>query len=187
MAISERNLAYARTLIADSVPISTYFRDYLNLYVSSEGKIRCPIHDESTPSFHYSDTRKRGNCFGCHAGGTVVEIHLHITRKNVPDYSQFRAIVDLARKYGIDLPDLMDPTITDALRIKKSTRERRTYSPLFYMEQLKKIPRESIYTSLDDRYTISKTLDDVFLGRISAEDGYKRCKALLRGNRTAQE
>lgn len=182
--ISERNLAYARTLIADNVPLSTYLREALSRNdLAEEGKICCPIHEENTPSFHYSNARKRGNCFGCHAGGSVVEIHMHITRKTNPNYSQYRAIVDLARKYNIELPDLQDVTITDSLRVKKSVRNRHEYSPLFYSEQLKKMPKASLNAPLHTRIMVSKTLDDVYLGRITAEEGFKRCSELLRGRK----
>ena len=33
----------------------------------------CPLHGEKTPSFSVSPDKQMFYCFGCHAGGTVIQ------------------------------------------------------------------------------------------------------------------
>ncbi len=63
----------------------------------------CPFHSERTPSFVvYRDTQSY-YCFGCGAGGDVVNF---IMRQENLDYVS--AVEFLARRAGIDLPDFSD-------------------------------------------------------------------------------
>ena len=53
-------------------------RDYLRtigIEPDRHGMICCPIHGEKTPSLKvYDDPRRGWHCFGCHAGGDVIDM-----------------------------------------------------------------------------------------------------------------
>ena len=56
------------------VPARTYVETLAGLRVPRGGKIRCPFHDDSTPSLHVYDDPGRGwYCFGCRRGGSVYD------------------------------------------------------------------------------------------------------------------
>jgi DNA primase len=48
--------------------------EVLGLQVNKSGMTHCFIHDEKTPSLHISDRKKLWHCFGCNAGGTVIDL-----------------------------------------------------------------------------------------------------------------
>jgi DNA primase len=60
----------------------------------------CPFHQEKTPSFHVLPDRNRFHCFGCGAGGTVVDFVMRIERLEFID-----AIKLLSQETGIALPE----------------------------------------------------------------------------------
>lgn len=53
-------------------------RDYLEaigITLDRNGMVCCPIHGEKTPSLKvYDDPRRGWHCFGCHAGGDVIDM-----------------------------------------------------------------------------------------------------------------
>jgi len=60
----------------------------------------CPFHNEKTPSFSVSAEKQIFYCFGCGAGGDVVEF---VTRKSGVSFTD--AVKRLAVRAGIGLPD----------------------------------------------------------------------------------
>lgn len=178
--VSERSLRKARELLAGNIPLSKYLSDVTRLNLDTHGKMCCPVHDESTPSFHYNDERKTGNCFGCHVGGTVVELHMYIQRKEIEGYSQVRAVKDLSRKYSIEIPDLFVYEVPESDRIRKSTRKRGDgYTDEYYYERLRHLTKSSMQCPLAVRLEISKTLDDIYMGRTAIAEGYTKCVQLM--------
>jgi CHC2 zinc finger len=56
------------------VPVRMYVETLAGLHVPRSGKIRCPFHDDNTPSLHVYDDPGRGwYCFGCRRGGSVYD------------------------------------------------------------------------------------------------------------------
>ena len=58
----------------------------------------CPFHDEKTPSFSINSQRQIYKCFGCGAGGGVINFVMETERLEFVD-----AIKYLANQYHIDL------------------------------------------------------------------------------------
>jgi len=61
---------------------------------------KCPFHDEKTPSFSVDPAKGLFYCFGCSAGGDVIEFVKRIEGCEFPE-----AVKILARRFGIGLKD----------------------------------------------------------------------------------
>ena len=59
----------------------------------------CPIHPERTPSFYIPKGKSFFHCFGCGAGGSVIDFVMYIQRMDYPD-----AVKYLARRAGFSFP-----------------------------------------------------------------------------------
>jgi hypothetical protein len=58
-----------------SVPPPVYFERLTGLRVGRSGKVRCPFHEDRTPSLHVYDDPERGwYCFGCGRGGSIYDL-----------------------------------------------------------------------------------------------------------------
>ncbi|MCW2953206.1 MAG: primase [Conexibacter sp.] len=61
--------------------------------IPRDRKIRCPFHEERTPSFHVYPTAARGwHCFSCHRGGSIYDLGALIYgfRTRGPEFLQLR-------------------------------------------------------------------------------------------------
>ncbi len=58
----------------------------------------CPFHDEKSPSFHVTPSRGFYHCFGCQAGGDVINFLMQIDGLTFAE-----AVERLADKYGVQL------------------------------------------------------------------------------------
>lgn len=61
----------------------------------SSYKCCCPFHPDNTPSLHFSDEKQVFHCFGCNAGGTIIDFELQRTG----DDSIANALRSLASRY----------------------------------------------------------------------------------------
>ena len=60
----------------------------------------CPLHGEKTPSFSVSPDKQLFYCFGCHAGGSVIQFLMEA------DHLTFlEAVTKLAQRAGMALPE----------------------------------------------------------------------------------
>lgn len=92
----------------------------------------CPLHGEKTPSFSVSPDKQMFYCFGCHAGGTVIQFIMQMER-----LSFVEAVKLLANRAGMELPGNADDT---AMQRERAYKER-LYAACkaaarFYMETL---------------------------------------------------
>lgn len=92
----------------------------------------CPLHGEKTPSFSVSPDKQMFYCFGCHAGGTVIQFIIQMER-----LSFVEAVKLLANRAGMELPENADDT---AMQRERAYKER-LYAACkaaarFYMETL---------------------------------------------------
>lgn len=76
----------------------------------------CPFHSEKTPSFSVSPDTQLYYCFGCHAGGSVVQFVMDIEKLTYID-----AVKYLAQRAGMELPDEVDD---EKLRKERAVKER---------------------------------------------------------------
>ena len=93
---------------------------------------RCPLHGEKTPSFSVSPDKQMFYCFGCHAGGTVIQFVMQM------EHLTFReAVQRLAERAGMEMPE----TANDAAMQRERAYKERLYEACkraarFYMETL---------------------------------------------------
>jgi DNA primase len=77
-------------LIGQSVALKRRGKDFVGL---------CPFHQEKTPSFHVSPAKQFFRCFGCKAGGNVIDF---IIKRDHLDFLD--ALKFLAERAGIEIP-----------------------------------------------------------------------------------
>lgn len=63
----------------------------------------CPFHNEKTASFTVDPDRQMYHCFGCKAGGSVIQFVMDIERLDFPE-----AVRHLADRLRMPLPELVD-------------------------------------------------------------------------------
>lgn len=92
----------------------------------------CPIHGEKTASFSVSPDKQMFYCFGCHAGGTVIQFVMDAERLNFQEAVRF-----LAERAGMEMPNTGDDA---ALRRQRAYKERLyeacQHAARYYMENL---------------------------------------------------
>jgi DNA primase len=77
-------------LVGQTVVLKRRGKDFLGL---------CPFHQEKTPSFHVNPARQAFHCFGCKAGGNVIDFVMKRDRIEFID-----ALKQLGQKAGIEMP-----------------------------------------------------------------------------------
>jgi len=108
--------------IIDKTDIVALVSEYIQLTKSgSDYKGLCPFHEEKTPSFMVSPSKKIAMCMGCHTGGNPItfltkikkisfeeacielaekaNVELNIKRNTGPDYSKYYKIMEEASKF----------------------------------------------------------------------------------------
>ena len=76
----------------------------------------CPFHGEKTPSFSVSPDKQLYYCFGCHAGGGIVQFVMEMEKLSFYD-----AVKMLAGRANLPLPEEVDDT---ALRKERAFKDR---------------------------------------------------------------
>ena len=80
---------------------------YVHLKRSGSGFMGCcPFHREKTPSFHVSADKQLYHCFGCGAGGSIIQFIMNAEGLDFPDAVRFladRANIRLPEKDGTPL------------------------------------------------------------------------------------
>ncbi len=86
-----RDAVDALEVVGDQVHLSQRGRRWIGL---------CPFHEEKTPSFSVDPERGLYYCFGCHAGGDVIDFVMRAQKLSFPE-----AVGQLARRFGVALPE----------------------------------------------------------------------------------
>jgi DNA primase len=103
--------------ILDAADIVQVISEYVTLRKRGVNFIGlCPFHNEKTPSFSVSPSRRIFKCFSCGKAGNV--IHFLMEHEQM---SYVEAIKTLGKKYGIDIPERdMTPEELEAQGIRES-------------------------------------------------------------------
>ncbi len=91
--------------VLDRLDIVEVISDYVQLKRAGRNfKACCPFHNEKTPSFVVSPDKQIYHCFGCHAGGNVIDFVMKHDSLEFPE-----AVKILASKAGVELPKTGGP------------------------------------------------------------------------------
>ncbi|QTF59148.1 DNA primase [Stutzerimonas frequens] len=98
---------------------------------------RCPFHEEKSPSFHVSATRNTFRCYGCPARGDAIEWVMRRQHKSFHE-----AVLYLAHRFGIELPQAEEESPDDQQRRKRLARLYQALNEVgrVYVRGLKKNP-----------------------------------------------
>lgn len=113
--------------------------DYISQYVRLKSNGRdyvglCPFHKEKSPSFHVNREKQVFHCFGCGAGGGLMQF---VMRAEGLDFVESLKL--LAERAGIVLPEQGDIGRDDALyKQRKTILEINRQTARFYYEMLTK-------------------------------------------------
>ncbi len=88
----------------------------------------CPLHGEKTPSFSVSPDKQLFYCFGCHAGGTVIQFVMDMERLTF-----YEAVQMLANRANMELPnEINDREMQRQRAYKKRLIEANTEAARYY-------------------------------------------------------
>jgi DNA primase len=88
----------------------------------------CPLHGEKTPSFSVSPDKQLFYCFGCHAGGTVIQFIMDMERLTF-----YEAVQQLANRANMELPnEINDREMQRQRAYKKRMIEANTEAARFF-------------------------------------------------------
>lgn len=149
---------------------------YMKLQRSGNGyKGLCPFHGEKTPSFHISPDKQLYHCFGCGAGGSVLQFIMAIENLDFVDAVKF-----LAAKANITLPESENRQTDDKLHRQRQTIYKINSSAAkFYHQTLMKDENKAVQD-----YFIKRGLDRstvVGFGIGYAPDSFDACTNHLKG------
>lgn len=88
----------AKTLINSQFRINSFLEDK-GIHVENGRQIRCPFHDDSTPSFSVDTESNVWKCFGCPDGGHYVDIWIkYNNRYENTNYNVYTAVERILSK-----------------------------------------------------------------------------------------
>jgi len=91
----------------------------------------CPFHQEKTPSFTVNQTRQFYKCFGCGAGGDVIQFV-----EELEGLSFWETVKMLAERHGIPLPKRTEHADADS-RLRGALMEMHTIAAQVFRENLR--------------------------------------------------
>ena len=80
--------------------VADYYSDY-TIDFEARPVCKCPLHEEDTPSMRWYEETNTFYCFGCRAGGDVIQLHRKFTEKENGTYPSFHESVDFLYRYFV--------------------------------------------------------------------------------------
>lgn len=77
-----------------------YYSDY-TVDFDARPVCKCPLHDEDTPSMRFYEETNTFYCFGCRAGGDVINLHRKFTERMTDNKPSFEESIDFLYKFFI--------------------------------------------------------------------------------------
>lgn len=128
---------YSQELISEICSrndIVDYISQYVQLKKSGRGYSGlCPFHSEKSPSFHVSPDKQLFHCFGCGAGGNLIQF---VMRAEGLDFRD--SLKSLADRAGMVLPEDDTRENDAAAAIRKKIWEMNKAAARFYFDTLTK-------------------------------------------------
>ncbi len=120
----------------------------------------CPFHQEKTPSFTVSPEKQFFYCFGCGAGGDVIEFVMRLEKLAFPEALQW-----LAERAGLPLPERTAPAEQKKEKEREWLFRLHRLAALFYRKILTERPSgQKALAYLEERGIKPRTAERFFLG-----------------------
>ncbi|MBE5801506.1 MAG: DNA primase [Clostridiales bacterium] len=141
----------------------------------------CPFHNEKSPSFHVDEQKQLYHCFGCKAGGSVIQFVMEMERLSFQE-----AVAHLADQLHMPLPQMQhDPAYEQRRSLKERIFLANKAAAKLYHQYLWQAEGKTI---LD--YLKGRGLSDAVIRRFGIGAAPERpavCKALLEDGFTKEE
>lgn len=166
--------------------------DYYNDFtVNFEARpvVKCPIHGEDTPSLRWYEETNTFYCFGCRAGGDVIELHkkfMGVINGDEPDFEE--SVQYLYAKFikgkDIETQGIRNTATTkssEQVELSTTAEMIRLNSLIVEVEQMLAIDN---HISSEAKNKIYKAIDEVHklvsLNKVGAMDGMKYIHSTLK-------
>lgn len=177
--------------IKNNIPIPKYFEQviipelpnyYSDYTIDFENRpvVKCPIHGEDTPSLRWYSETNTFFCFGCRAGGDVINLHRLFMNNINGTMPSFKEAVDYL--YEAFIKEQNISVNTNSKIVKQTIEEKSTNIELLrlknYLSELEKLL--IVDSTVNNKNKIYRLMDKVNklsrLNNINASEGIKYLK-----------